>query len=72
MDEYSRILIEEYCTSHNSAKSRRLMKLLNKSYNIESEMTDAEAIFLEKAIDSEKDEELREALQELDGFLCGY
>ena len=48
------------------------MRLLNKSYDIESEMTDAEAIFLEKAIDSEKDEELREALQELDGFLCGY
>lgn len=53
MDEYSRILIEEYCMSHNSPKSRRLMRLLNKSYDIESEMTDAEAIFLERAIDSE-------------------
>lgn len=27
MDEYSRILIEEYCMNHNSEKSRRLFKL---------------------------------------------
>ena len=72
MDEYSRILIEQYCMSHNSAKSRRLMKLLEKSYDMSAEMTDSEAIFLEKAIDSEKDEDLRDALQELDDFLCGF
>ena len=28
MQEYSRILIEEYCMTHNSAKSRRLQKLV--------------------------------------------
>lgn len=72
MDEYSRILIEQYCMSHNSAKSRRLMKLLEKSYDMCEEMTDSEAIFLEKAIDSEKDDDLRDALQELDDFLCGF
>ena len=27
---------------------------------------------LEKAIDSEKDEDLRDALQELNDFLCGF
>ena len=72
MDEYSRILIEQYCMSHNSAKSSRFMKLLAKAYDMCAEMTDSEAIFLEKAIDSEKDEDLRDALQELDDFLCGF
>ena len=28
MDEYSRILIEQYCMDHSSAKSRRLQKLV--------------------------------------------
>ena len=49
-----------------------LMKLLEKSYDMCVEMTDSEAIFLEKAIDSEKDDDLRDALQELDDFLCGF
>lgn len=56
----------------NRAKSRRLMKLLEKSYDMCAEMTDSEAIFLEKAIDSEKDEDLRDALQEHDDFLRGF
>ena len=71
MNEYSRILLEEYCHNHNSATSRRLQKLLEKSYDIGFEITDSDAIFLEKMISQEKDERLKEALMELDCFLCG-
>ena len=34
MQEYSRILIEDYCMSHDSAKSRRLEKLVKMSYDM--------------------------------------
>ncbi len=72
MQEYSRILIEEYCMTHNSAKNRRLQKLVKMSYDLYAEGTEGDAIFLEKAIDQELDEELKEALQDLDDFLFGY
>ena len=72
MSEYSRILIEEYCMNHNSAKSRRLEKLVEMSYDLFAEDTDDDALFLEKAIRQEKDEELRQALQDLNEFLFGY
>lgn len=67
-----RILIEEYCMTHNSAKSRRLQKLVKMSYDMYAEGNESDAIFLEKAIDQEMNEELREALQDLDDFLFGY
>ena len=73
MDEYSRIVIEHYCFEHNSVKSRRLGKLLKLSYQFKNckEPTDSDALFLEKAISSEKDPELKKALQDLDDFLFG-
>jgi hypothetical protein len=71
MDEYSRIVIEQYCMSHKSKKSRRLQELLDMSYNMESEPDDCDAIFLEKVIDSEKNAEMKEALIDLDDFLFG-
>lgn len=71
MNEYSRILIEEYCISHNSKKSRRLSDLLDLSYSFEREPTDDDAIFLEKAIQSERNSELKEALSDLDEYLFG-
>ena len=72
MDEYSRIIIEHYCVTHKSAKSRRIAKLVEMSYDLSSVGTDADALFLEKAIDAEKDEELKEALQDLDQYLFGW
>ena len=72
MQEYSRILIEEYCMEHNSAKSKRLQKLVELSYDISAEGTDADSIFLERAIEREKDSALKEALQDLDEFLFGW
>ena len=72
MQEYSRILIEEYCLKHNSAKSRRLRKLVEMSYDLAAEGTDADSIFLKRAIEQEKDPALKEALQDLDNFLFGW
>ena len=48
MQEYSRIPIERYCMEHNSAKSRRLQKLVEMSYDLSAVGTDSDAIFLEK------------------------
>ena len=69
MDEYSRILIENYCREHHSAKSRRLERLVAMSYDLSAVGTDSDAAFLENAILQEKDEDLREALQDLNDFL---
>ena len=72
MKEYSRILIEEYCMNHISAKSRRIQKLVNKSYDLNAEYTDADGLFMEKIIEQEKDPNLKDALQDLDDFLFGW
>jgi hypothetical protein len=69
MDEYSRILIEEYIMNHSSKKSRQLGRLLELSYSMATRPTDDDAIFLLKVIRSEKNPELKEALQELDEYL---
>lgn len=71
MDEYSRILIEEYCIKHNSKKSHQLRELVELSYDMETEPTDEDAVFLEKVIHKEKNQELKEALQDLDKYLFG-
>ena len=72
MDELSRILIEEYCMSHNSAKSRRLSRLVEMSYDLSAEGTDDDVIVLERIIRQEKDGELKQALQDLDDYLFGW
>ncbi|MBP3610404.1 MAG: hypothetical protein J6J42_08730 [Lachnospiraceae bacterium] len=72
MEELSRIIIEEFCKSHDSAKSRRLYRLVRMSYDIDAEYTDDDGLFIEKLIEREKDAELKEALQDLDEFMFGY
>ena len=72
MQELSRIIIENYCWTHSSAKSRRLKRLVNLSYDLSAEASDADAVFLEKLIDSEKDPEMKEALEDLNDFLFSY
>ena len=69
MSEWSRIVIEQYCCSHNSKKSRRLAKLVEMSYDPGCMPTDSDAIFLEKLIDEEEDPELLAALKDLDDYL---
>ncbi len=73
MEEYSRIIIEHYCRSHeNTQKGRKLSRLVEMSYDLAAEGTDADAIWLEGAIKREKDPELKEAMQDLDDFLFGW
>ena len=72
MQEYSRILIEDYCMKHDSAKSRRLERLVKMSYDMYADGTDEDAIFLAKTIRQERNSELKKALKDLDDFLFGY
>lgn len=68
MDEWSRIVIENYCNSHNSKKSRFLSKLVELSYDMSSTIDDEEAIYLQRLIWREKDEELKRAMIDLEGY----
>ena len=72
MQEYSRILIEDYCMTHDSAKSRRLEKLVKMSYDMYADGTDEDAIFLAKTIRQERNPEVRKALKDVDNFVFGY
>ncbi|MDD2959936.1 MAG: hypothetical protein PHR92_15705 [Lachnospiraceae bacterium] len=73
MPEYSRILIEEYCMNHTKTKKGTfLWDMVHKSYDIAYESTDYEILYLEQLISREKNPELKEALQDLDDFMCGY
>jgi len=73
MTEYARITIEEYCaTSRKSKKSAFLWDMVKKSYDIAYLPEEHEMLYLEQLISREKDPELKEALQELDDFMCGF
>lgn len=63
---------QAYYRNSADGESRRLQKLVKMSYDMYAEGNESDAIFLEKAIDQEMNEELREALQDLDDFLFGY
>ncbi|MDI9469081.1 MAG: hypothetical protein QM296_02625 [Bacillota bacterium] len=70
MKEYSRIVIENYCRTHNrSKKSAFLLNLVDLSYTLDREPEDWEALRLAQYIDREKDPELKEALEDLDDYL---
>ena len=72
MQEYSRMLIEQYCMTHRKTKkSRFLWDLVELSYNMECEPEEWEALQLERYINQERNPELREALEDLDEFLFG-
>lgn len=73
MQEYSRILIEEYCMSHSKTKKATfLWDMVQKSYDIAYEPEDWELLYLEELISRERNRELKTALQDLDNFMCGY
>lgn len=70
MDEYSRILIEHYCWDHpGTKKSAFLGDLVARSYDVACDVTDWEAVELNRYIAQEKDPELKEALEDLNRFL---
>ena len=72
MDEYSRIVIEQYCATHKTKKAATLSRLVAMSYDLSAEGTDYDALELEKIISREKNEEMLEALQDLDDYLFGW
>ena len=73
MQEYSRILIEEYCMTHiKTKKSKFLWDMVQLSYSMECETEEWEAIQLEKYINAEKNPELKNALIDLNEFLFCY
>ena len=72
MHEYSRILIEEYCFTHKTKKAEILSRLVEMSYDLSAEGTDADAIDLERLIQRERNPALKEALIDLDDFLFNY
>lgn len=72
MHEYSRILIEEYCFTHKTKKAEILSRLVEMSYDLSAEDTDADAIDLERLIQRERNPELKEALIDLVDFLFNY
>ena len=69
MDEFSRIIIEEYCNTHNSIKSKFFYYLLKYSEDLTFCPSKEDVILLEKYIDNENDEELKDSLEELLDFL---
>ena len=67
MQEYSRILIEEYCMSHSKTKKATfLWDMVQKSYDIAYEPEDCELLYLEELISRERNQELKTALQDLE------
>ena len=69
MDEYSRIVIENYCFSHDTPKSKFPNKMVKMSETAKIP-SDADMNRLSRYIEQENDEELLEALKDLDAFLC--
>ena len=69
MDMYSQIVIENYCSTHKTQKASFLRKMLKCAENMDMP-NDAEMLRLTKYIEQECDDELREALKDLDEYLC--
>ena len=69
MNEYSRIILEQYCPTR---RKRKLESMVELSYDPAADVTDADALYLEKLIDQTEDEEIRAALKDLDDYLFGW
>ena len=73
MDEYSRIIIEEYCMKHpKTKKAALLLKLVRMSYDVCCIPTDMQMMQLSQLISREKNADLQEALEDLYEFMIGY
>lgn len=73
MPEYSRILIEQYCMKHSETKKAKfLWEIVQMSYDLDCEIDNPDLLYLKQLISREKNPELKQALEDLDDFLCGY
>lgn len=66
---YSQIVIENYCSTHKTQKASFLRKMLKYAENMDIP-NDAEMLRLAKCIEQKCDDELHEALKDLDEYLC--
>ncbi len=72
MDEYSRIIIEEYCMKYpKTKKAALLLKLVRMSYDVCCIPTDMQMMQLSQLI-SERKMLIWEALEDLYEFMIGY
>ena len=73
MEEYSRILIEEYCMNHPKAKKADfLWEMVHMSYEDACDPEEWQMMYLAQLIARERNAELRTALEDLDEFMNGY
>ena len=68
MDEYSRIIIEEYCMKYPKTKRSTFVK----AYDVCCIPTDMQMMQLSQLISREKNADLQEALEDLYEFMIGY
>lgn len=73
MEEYSRIIIEEYCINHpKTKKAEFLWEMVHLSYDVACEPETWQLMQLSQLLSREKNAELRQALEDLDEFMNGY
>lgn len=73
MQEYSRIVIEEYCRKYpKTKKAAFLSEMVEMSYDLWCEASDWQMMYLSQLISREKNPELLEALEDLECFMNGY
>lgn len=58
--------------TNNTQKSARLFRLVQMSYDLSAEGSDADVCYLESVISRERNPELKQALQDLDDYLFGW
>ncbi|MDD7389180.1 MAG: hypothetical protein PUG60_05890 [Lachnospiraceae bacterium] len=72
MQEYSRIVIEEYCRKNpKTKKAAFLSEMVEMSYNVWCEPSDWQMMHLSQLIGRERNPELQEALEDLEDFMNG-
>ena len=70
MDEYSRIIIEEYCMNHpKTKKADFLWEMVHMSYDVACEPDPWQLMHLSQLLSRERNPELREALEGLDEWI---
>ena len=73
MEEYSRIIIEEYCINHpKTKKAEFLWEMVRLSYDVACEPESWQLMKLSQLLSRERNPELRQALEDLDAFMNGY
>ena len=73
VEEYSRIIIEEYCKNHpKTKKADFLLEMIYMSYDITCELEPWQLMHLSQLISRERNLKLRNALEDLNEFMNGY